>query len=266
MNNNILPYFRKDMSTLLTLSAIPLLLLAASPLLLLLSPFTMSAFAQTETGAGDDDDAAATMASGAANDNTTTTTAAANSTGNANATATGSSNNNNMTGAKFLFIQSAQSGSISEVNATTFTLELRDVSDKTISFADRPDRIVSSVSTTNFIGNWSTGPDSFAVDPPNAALVLDDEEQGQDIAVIELYNPEYDSGANTLKYDISAENATSASATATTTTSLNLPSEFGQSTLVIDAGSDGGCDPYVDGGFDPNICNHGNGVPSTDGQ
>jgi hypothetical protein len=161
---------------------------------------------------------------------------------NATATTSGATNettttaaspaSNNMTGAMFLFIQGAQSGSVSEVNATTSTLELSDVSDKTIMFSDRPNRIVSSVSTTNFIGNWSTGPDSFAADPPNAVLVLDDEEQRQDLAVIELYNPEYDSEANTLRYDITAENAT----TTTTSSSIDLPSEFGQSTLVIDAG------------------------------
>jgi hypothetical protein len=132
----------------------------------------------------------------------------------------------NMTGATFLFIQHAQSGSVSEVNATTSTLELSDVSDKTIMFSDRPDRIVGSIDTTDFVGNWSTGPDSFAADPPNAVLVLDDEEgEGEDLAIIELYNPEYDSEANTLRYDITAENAT---------TSIDLPSEFGQSTLVID--------------------------------
>ena len=51
--------------------------------------------------------------------------------------------------------------------------------------------------------------------------------------MIELFNPEYDSGANTLRYEISAENAT------TTTTSIDLPSEFGQSTLVIDQTGDG---------------------------
>ena len=47
--------------------------------------------------------------------------------------------------------------------------------------------------------------------------------------MIELYNPVYDPEANTLKYDITADNAT-----ATTTSSIGLPSEFGQSTLVID--------------------------------
>jgi hypothetical protein len=183
-----------------------------------------SVFAQLEEEGvvAEAENATTATTSGAATNETTTTTAAA------------SPARNNMTGATFLFIQHAQSGSVSEVNATTSTLELSDVSDKTIMFSDRPDRIVSSIDTTDFIGNWSTGPDSFAVDPPNAALVVDDEEQRQDIAVIELYNPEYDSEANTLKYDISAENAT-----ATTTTSIDLPSEFGQSTLVIDQTGDG---------------------------
>ncbi len=132
-----------------------------------------------------------------------------------------------MTGATFLYIQGAQSGSLSEINATTSALQLGNVSDRTILFADRPNSIVASVDTADFIGNWSTGPDSFAVDPPNVALVVDDDaaEQRQDLAVIELFNPVYDSQANTLKYDIVAENGTSIG---------GLPTEFGPSTLVID--------------------------------
>ena len=148
-------------------------------------------------------------------------------------TGTGS---NNMTGATFLFIQGAQSGSVSEVNATTSALELGDVSNKTILFSDRPDRIVASIDTTDFIGNWTTGPNSFAVDPPNVALVVhDDVEQRQDLAVIELFNPEYDSEANTLKYDIVSENGTSIG---------GLPGEFGPSTLVIDRAGDWTYNPY----------------------
>ena len=132
------------------------------------------------------------------------------------------------TGPKILFIQEAQSGSISELNATTSTLELNDVSDKTTMFSDRPDRMVSATDTTDFIGNWSLGgPNSFALDPPNAVLVLDDEQQKQESAVIELYNPEYDPKANTLIYDIIAENMT-------TSSFIDLPPNFGQSTLVID--------------------------------
>ncbi|HEX5977457.1 MAG TPA: hypothetical protein VFY68_09280 [Nitrososphaeraceae archaeon] len=106
------------------------------------------------------------------------------------------------------------------------------MTDKTILFSDRPDRIVGSANTTDFISNWSIGENNFAVDPPSAVLIIDDEvEQRQDLGVIELFDPEYDPEANTLKYYITAVNAT-------TTTSINLPGEFGQSTLVID---DDGC-------------------------
>jgi hypothetical protein len=173
-------------------------------------PLVTMVFAQTTAEGGNA--AAGTLTSGA-----NETTATANATDSAN----------NMTEANFLFIQSAQSGSVSEVNDTTSVVELNDVSDETIFFSDRPDRIVGSANTTDFIGNWSLGPDNFAVDPPNAVLVVDDEiQQRQDYAIIELFNPQYDPEANTLRYDIIAENAT--------TTSIDLPSEFGQSTLVID--------------------------------
>ena len=125
---------------------------------------------------------------------------------------------------KFFAIQHAQSGSISKINETAYSLELNDVSDKTILFSDRPDRIVKSVSTVNFIGNWSTGEDSFAVDAPNAVLVVDEHEGIQEIAIIELFNPVYDQEKKELKYEVTPDN----------TTSIELPSEFGQSTLVTD--------------------------------
>ena len=70
---------------------------------------------------------------------------------------TSTDTSSNMTGATFLFIQGAQSGSVSEVNATTSTLELSDVSDKTIMFSDRPDRIVTSIDTADFIVTWIQG-------------------------------------------------------------------------------------------------------------
>ena len=75
---------------------------------------------------------------------------------------------------------------------------------------------VDSVDTSDFIDSWTTGPDSIGADPPNTVLVIDDEGT-QDIAVMELLNPTYDSTANTLEYDIILENATS----------ISLPNEFG---------------------------------------
>ena len=126
---------------------------------------------------------------------------------------------------KFFAIQHAQSGSLSEINETAYSLELNDVSDKTILFSDRPDRIVKSISTFDFMGNWSTGEDSFAIDAPNAVLVVDEQERvQQDVAIIELFSPVYDSDKKTLKYDMTPDNATS----------IDLPSEFEQTTIVID--------------------------------
>jgi hypothetical protein len=124
----------------------------------------------------------------------------------------------------FLSIQSAQSGSLSELNATAYTIELNDVSDKTILFSDRPDRFVTSLPTSNFVGNWTTGPDSFQSDPPNAALVLDEPSE-QDVTIIELFSPLYDEDNKTLQYDVIPIGNRS---------SIDALSEFQQSTLIID--------------------------------
>ncbi|MGD1838253.1 MAG: hypothetical protein ACPKPY_09400 [Nitrososphaeraceae archaeon] len=67
---------------------------------------------------------------------------------------------------KFFSIQHTQAGSITEINETTYSLELNEVSDKTILFFDKLDRIVTSISTSDYIGNWSTGQDSYAVNIP----------------------------------------------------------------------------------------------------
>ena len=124
---------------------------------------------------------------------------------------------------KFFAIQHAQSGSLSEINETAYSLELNDVSDRTILFSDRPDRIVMSISTLDFIGNWSIGEDSFEIDPPNAVLIVDEiEGQQQDVAIVELFIPIYDSDKKSLKYEAIPDNATS----------MELQSEFGQMTIV----------------------------------
>lgn len=151
--------------------------------------------------------------------------------------------NSNDKNPKFLAIQHAESGSITAINKTftlsltnesnkiifssntsrNLSLELNNVSDKTILFSDKTDRIFKTVSTPDFIGNWSSGMDNFEVIPPNAVLIVDDDTKKQDIAIVELFNPIYDANNKMLKYNIFSNN----------TTSVDLPNEFGQSTLVI---------------------------------
>jgi hypothetical protein len=133
--------------------------------------------------------------------------------------------NGNMTEIEFMAIQHSKSGSISPVNATSYTLELDNIANKTILFSDRPERIEETISTTGFVSNWTAGPNSFESDVPNDALIVENTETGElGTAVIELFNPVYDTTANTLTYTIMAENATT----------IGLPDEFGQTVLVID--------------------------------
>lgn len=135
----------------------------------------------------------------------------------------------NMTDVQFLAIQNAQSGSLSEVNATTYTLSLNKLSNDTILFSDRPERIVTSVSTNDFIGNWTAGLNSFVADAPNAALVTENTQTGElETTIFELFNPMYNTTINTLTYTVRAEYATS----------IAWPGEFAQAVLVIDATSD----------------------------
>ncbi|MGD1837810.1 MAG: hypothetical protein ACPKPY_07105 [Nitrososphaeraceae archaeon] len=130
--------------------------------------------------------------------------------------------------APILSIQQANSGSISEINSTAYLLQLNDISDKTVSFADRPDRIVEARNTFDFIGNWSTligAYTSYAEVPPNAALIFDDEQMVQETFVIELYNPIYDMDKNTLKYDFTIVD---------NSTLDDLPLDIGHTALIID--------------------------------
>jgi len=130
---------------------------------------------------------------------------------------------------KFFAIQHSQSGSISEINETTYSLELNNVSDKTILFSDRPDRIVISESTSDFIDNWPVGEDSFAVNAPNAVLVVDNQDGQQYTAIVEVFNPIYDYNKKVLQYIVTPDNATA----------IDLPSEFIQTTMILDARLDG---------------------------
>ncbi|MGD1838438.1 MAG: hypothetical protein ACPKPY_10330 [Nitrososphaeraceae archaeon] len=57
-------------------------------------------------------------------------------------------------------------------------------------------------------------------------LVVDQQEDKQDVAIVELFNPVFDSNKKVLKYEIDTNNVTS----------IELPEEFGQTTVVVDIG------------------------------
>lgn len=71
--------------------------------------------------------------------------------------------------ADFLFVQTAPRMSL---DAATNRLSLLGVSPVTLFLSDRLDRIAGHMRTTAFVPFWSTGPDSFRADPPNADISI----------------------------------------------------------------------------------------------
>jgi len=64
-----------------------------------------------------------------------------------------------------MFVQIARSATSDQA-----TLTLHDVAPSTLYFSDRPERVVGHMTTAQFIGQWTEGPNSFDEDPPNAVL------------------------------------------------------------------------------------------------
>ena len=95
----------------------------------------------------------------------------------------------------YLFVQNAKSATLKDG-----VLTLASVNPQTIYFSDRPERIVGHASTEDFVTNWGHGgSDSFAADPPNAALSILHGGKAEDVIVV-LRKPRLEQGA--LIYDV----------------------------------------------------------------
>jgi hypothetical protein len=78
-----------------------------------------------------------------------------------------------------------------------YLLTLTGHAGETIAFSDRPQRNFGEVKTTNFFKTMGFTP----ANPPNAALVADTPDQDDDVLLVELLNPNYDAGKQTLTYE-----------------------------------------------------------------
>jgi hypothetical protein len=114
---------------------------------------------------------------------------------------------------------------MSEINSTSFLLQLNDLADKSILFSDRPDRVVVTQGNQDFIGNWTPGLESLRIDPQIPVLVTDD--QKEDTIEKELYNPKYENEGKKIGYDFTF--------LSNTTAISDLPKELGKSVLIIDS-------------------------------
>ena len=86
---------------------------------------------------------------------------------------------------ELLFVQNATSGSFDGK-----TLTLKGVG-PTLYFSDRPERITGQLRTSEFVGHWTKGADSFATNPPNATLSVFGAKEVSSTVVV-LTNPKLD--------------------------------------------------------------------------
>ncbi|MGB5635285.1 MAG: hypothetical protein WBM86_21235 [Waterburya sp.] len=101
---------------------------------------------------------------------------------------------NPTTEVELLFVQNAE--------AVVFegeTLTLKGVSPSVIFFSDRPQRVAGHVALPGFLEAWDEGKDSFADDPPNAALSIVGSGEVTNV-VVEISNPQLQ--GDELSYEV----------------------------------------------------------------
>lgn len=119
---------------------------------------------------------------------------------------------NNMGGPSYMFVLSAQSGTMKDD-----TLTLKGVPNA-VYFSDRPARIAGHKSMEDFEGLWNNSSDSFKADPPNATLSIMND-HGATNVVIELMSMKHEGDTCTFKVRVLQGNP---------------PESFGAASLFVD--------------------------------
>jgi hypothetical protein len=136
-------------------------------------------------------------------------------------------------GPAMLFVQAFQSGSVvpKDGEEGRYILTLEQGLGHTVYFSDRPDRIVGSLLTPQFLAQLG-----FDV-PPNATLVVETATGQTEVVVLELFSPSYDDATHTATYEVAvlAEFERDNGFTETDTDLAVLLPEFGAAHLFIDA-------------------------------
>ncbi len=142
------------------------------------------------------------------------------------------------TGHEFLFVQSFASGAWAPKPGEdgVYLLTLTGHTDQTVYFSDRPERITGVVPTERFLEALGFTP----TNPPNAAVVAQTGE-GEDVLVVELFNPVYQEsgpdGSITLVYEarvLADFGETGLASFAGRAADGSLPASFGEASLFID--------------------------------
>ena len=139
-----------------------------------------------------------------------------------------------------LFLQTFQAGTIEPTEGVEgrYTLTLAGGTGQTIYFSDRPERAVGTNLTERFLQSLAFDDDN----PPNAAMLIETATGETDIAVVELFAPEYDPETQGLSYEVAVlgeqEPAPDLGLADFSTELADLAPAFGSSHLFIDGQRD----------------------------
>jgi hypothetical protein len=135
-----------------------------------------------------------------------------------------------------LFAQTGLGGTLTPIKGENdvYDLTLTGASPDVTQFTDRPVRKASSESLAAFVGSWQDR--GFAQNPPNAALVIDQQSENADTSVFTLADPKYNEAAGELTYRAThVEGGTAA--LPHPDQHVLPPPKFGQAHLFVDPGS-----------------------------
>jgi hypothetical protein len=136
-----------------------------------------------------------------------------------------------------LFTQNTHTGSLQPIpgKSDVFTLTLNQPAPDVTVFTDRPVRSASTEPLAGFVDQWDER--GFAQDPPNAALVLDQEPDDSDTAIFKLADPSYDKGSGTVSY--TATHVNGGTSSLPSDEHIDPPPTFGDAHLFIDPSGGG---------------------------
>lgn len=101
-----------------------------------------------------------------------------------------------------LFVQTGMSSTLTPLDApaseATHELTVTGGTDRSIYFADRPNREVGTLPTTAMVDAFNAEPDN----PPNAALVAQTADGGEEIIVVVLLGGELDAATGDVTYQV----------------------------------------------------------------
>jgi len=103
---------------------------------------------------------------------------------------------------QLMFVHSAED---LKVDPAAGTFRLVKVSQQTLYFSDRPQRIAGHLTMTDYLKEWTSaaGKDNFGADPPNAALSVYEPGQADNtLVVIKITNPVVDGADLIYSYKI----------------------------------------------------------------